>query len=85
LFTHILLINRLCQCAFAILQFQNFLFNCAFGNQFIYKYRFILTNAMGAIGGLCFRRRIPPWIIVDDCICSSQIQADTTGFEADQK
>ena len=48
--------------AFGLLQRQDFFFYRIAGNQPISKDLASLADAMGAIDGLCFNRRVPPGI-----------------------
>ena len=40
---------------------------------------------MGAVGGLIFDCRVPPRVVVDDGVGGGEVEADATGFEADQE
>jgi hypothetical protein len=37
-----------------------------FDDEFIDKNFFVLSYAMGAVGGLIFYRWIPPWVVMND-------------------
>jgi len=67
------------------LQGEDFLLSRAFGDQFVDEYRFVLADAVGAVGGLCLDRRVPPWVIVDNGIGLDEVEADAAGLEGDEE
>jgi len=44
-----------------------------------------LADAVGAVDGLVFHGRIPPWIVEDDVAGRGQVQARATGLQRDQE
>ena len=46
---------------------------------------FLLTDAMGSVGGLVFHTLVPPWVKVNDGVGAGEIKADAAGFERDEK
>ena len=63
----------------------NFLFQAAAGDQLVDEHWFVLANAIGAVAGLGFDRRIPPGVEVDHGVGGGQVEAGAAGFQADQK
>ena len=69
----------------ALLQFPNLLFNGAGSDQAVGVDGVVSANAVGAVNGLVFHRRIPPGIIENDITGSDQIQTRSGGAEAEEK
>ncbi|MNL57540.1 hypothetical protein D3C87_1811140 [compost metagenome] len=44
-----------------------------------------LADAVGAVGGLVFYRRVPPGVVVDHRVGLRQVEPHATGLEADQE
>ena len=59
--------------------------DAALEHELVDGHRSRLADAMGAIGGLLFDRRVPPRIEMDDVVGSGQVDADATGLEAEQE
>ena len=77
--------DRVCQVALCLLEGEDLFFDCVASNQSISKDAFRLADAVRAIDGLRFDRRVPPGIEQEDILGSGQIQTLTTSFQADQK
>ena len=67
------------------MQLDHAFFDRALGNEFVDEDRFVLADAVGAVGGLILDRRVPPGIVMDDRVGGRQIEAGAAGFEADQE
>ena len=65
------------------LQVQNFFFHGGFGDQFVDKYRPVLADTMGPVGRLIFCGRVPPGVVVNDRVCSGQVEARAASFQTD--
>ena len=78
-------VHALGQRGLAFLQGQDALFDGALGDEFVDEHLVRLADAVGAVGGLVFYRRVPPRVVVDDSVGLRQVQTDPTGFEADQE
>ena len=63
----------------------NLLFHRAARNQLVDEHRFLLADAIGAVGGLVFCRWVPPRIVMNHRVCFRQVEAHATGLQADQK
>jgi len=64
-------------------QRDDLLFYGAFSHQPVNRHRALLADAVGAVGGLVFHRRVPPRVHVDDIIRRREVEADAAGLEAD--
>ena len=49
------------------------------------KHRVFLPDAVGAVGRLVFRRRIPPGVDMNDPVRRRQVQAHATGLQGDEE
>lgn len=61
------------------------LFHGMFAEQLVDKDGFVLADAIRAVGGLRFGGGVPPRIVVDDGVGSSEIESRATSFERDEK
>ena len=73
------------QCAFLLLQLQDLFLHGITGDDLIDEDRFVLPDAMSAVGGLHLDGRIPPGIEMDDIIGGGQVQTHAARFEADEE
>jgi len=71
--------------SFVFVHRQDLLFNRVPGDEAIDGDGSLLTQAVGAVGGLILDGRVPPWIHVDDIIGCGQIQTGPARFEGDQE
>lgn len=69
----------------SLLQVEDFFFNGARCNQLVGIDRAGLADSMRTIYGLCFHRRIPPWIVKHHVARSGEVQAGSSGAEAQQE
>ncbi len=67
------------------MQGRDAFFDRAFGDESIDGHGAKLSHAVGAVGGLVFDSRIPPRIHVQHVIGRCQVQAEASGFQADQE
>lgn len=67
------------------MQSQNLLFYRTGRNESIDRYRALLTNAVGAVAGLVFDGRIPPRIQMNHIVGSGEVEAQSSGFQTDEK
>ena len=81
----VLINNGFGQAAFGFLEFENLFFHRVFCDQTVRKNALRLTDAMGAVDGLGFDGRIPPWIEQEHVLGRRQIQSQSAGFQADQE
>lgn len=65
---------------FLFLQAENLLLDGVFENEFIDLHRLVLTDAVGAVGGLVHDRFVPPRVVVDDDVGAGQVEAGAAGF-----
>lgn len=70
---------------FLLLEVEDFLFDGLPGDEFIDEDGVFLSDAVGAIGGLAFEGRIPPWVEVDDGIGGGEVEAGAAGAEGDEE
>ena len=63
------------------MQFQNLFFNRPLSHEAINGDGFLLSDAVGAVGGLVFDRRVPPRVEVDDVVGSGQVEARAARLE----
>src|SRR6187431_146371 len=61
--------------------FDDTLFDAVLGDETVNGDRSLLTDAVGAIGGLCLHRGVPPRIEVNYVVCGGQIEPEPAGFE----
>ena len=73
--------NLIGEVFFGLLKLFDLFFDCIFRNQFINRYFFRLTDTMCAVGCLVLYGLIPLRVIVDDHVCSRQVQTDPSGFQ----
>ncbi len=69
----------------ACLQLQNTGFDGIFRDEFVDEDGLVLTDAVGAVGGLAFNGRVPPGIVMNHGVGGGQVEADASGLEADQE
>src|SRR5262249_12209471 len=69
----------------ALLQFEHAFLDRALRDELIDEDRFVLADAVGAIGRLVLDRRVPPGIVMDDRVGGSEVETGATGLEADQE
>ena len=73
------------QFGLAALHGLDFLLDGAGADQAVDEYRLVLTDAVGAVGGLRFGGRVLPWVVVDHGVGGGEVEADAAGLEADQE
>ena len=61
------------------------MFDGIFAQEFVHEHRLVLTDAIGAVGGLGFGGRIPPRVVMNHSIGCCKIQSGAASFERDQK
>ena len=71
--------------AFFFLEFEDFFFDGAGGDEFVNGDGTLLTDAVGPVGGLGFDGGVPPWVEVDDGVGFGEVESVAAGFEADEK
>jgi hypothetical protein len=73
------------QFAFSLMQLPDLFLNGAAGNQAIDGHRFLLADAVSPVRGLVLYCRVPPGVQVDDVISRGEVQAQSSGPQADQE
>ncbi len=68
-----------------LLQLHDLFFNGVLCNELIHLHRVLLTDAVGAVGGLILGRHVPPRVVVDDDVGRGQVQAGAAGPQRDQE
>src|SRR5580765_5293617 len=71
--------------ALLLLERQNLLLHRAARDELVAGHHACLADAMGAIRGLDFHRRVPPRVEMDDRVRAGERKANTAGLEADKK
>ena len=66
---------------FFLLHLLDALFDGAFADEFVYEDGFILSDAVGAVGGLIFCGGVPPGVVVDDGVGVGEGESGAAGFE----
>ena len=77
--------GRLDDFALAVLQRQDFFLHRVARDELVAGHDLGLADAMRAVGGLVFHRRIPPRIEMNHRVRARQVQAHAAGFQADEK
>ena len=67
------------------MQLQHPLLDRSGGDQLVDEHRLVLADAVGAVGGLIFHRRVPPGVVVDHRVGGGERQPDPASLEADQE
>src|SRR5260221_10504011 len=71
--------------ALLLLQRQNLLLHRATRDELVAGHHTGLADAVSAVGGLVFHRRIPPRVEMNDCVRTGEREAHAAGLEADKK
>src|SRR5258708_6386177 len=71
--------------ALLLLQRQNLLLHRAARDELVAGHHTGLADAVGAVRGLVFHRRIPPGVEMYDRVRASEREAHAAGLEADKK
>src|SRR5437764_3625126 len=66
---------------FAALELADFLFDAVFHQETISHDLADLADPMGAVDGLHFHRRVPPWVEQHDVTGGREVQSKTAGFQ----
>ena len=70
---------------FLLLQAVDAVFDGVCAEEFVDEDGFGLADAVGAVGGLGFGGRVPPGVVVDDGVSSSEVEAGAASFEGDEE
>ena len=77
--------NGVGQRLLGLLQFHDLFLNGVLRDQPVHLYRVALTDAVGAVGGLILRGKVPPRVVVDDDIGGGQVETCAARPQRDQK
>jgi hypothetical protein len=74
-----------CQCPLGVVQTYDFLFDGVFADQMIDGDGLMLSDSVGAVGGLLLYGRIPPRVEVDDVVGGCEVESESPAFRLIRK
>ena len=74
-----------CQCPLGVMQTYDFLFDGVFADQMIDGDGLMLSDSVGAVGGLLLYGRIPPRVEVDDVVGGCEVESESACLQTDKE
>lgn len=72
--------SHVCEVPLVLNHLINALLEGVLGDETVYDDVLVLSDAVGAVCGLCFHCGVPPEIVVDDVAGSSEVEACASGL-----